>query len=476
MDFVIVHLDFCPSAAVIAWADSIFKLYPNRIGMMTTHGYLGLGAVRNVHVCGATQYLWDGLAVPNPNLHFMLSGHVSGEARRADVLNGHPVFQMLADYQDRTSGGEGWLRILRFVPAENKVYVQTYSPWLNRYESDADSEFTLDFAMGGAWGSLGSVTLPSGSLASLVAPALTAGKSYEWRVSATNNAGKATTGPSWTFATAGTIQNLAPTANAQSLTTPQATSRSITLSASDPENSPLSYFVITGPANGTLTGSAPNLIYTPSAAFTGTDTFTFRANDGNLNSNAATVSINVTPTSSTPIVVFSAPLNTSFDGFSYLDNTFRGTIQSSYASGTGTPTGGFTGGTLQVLLGGLNNLTVSGMSGGWRRSFSLASAATVTLSFRFNLNIGLDYDSDEFSQVMAAIDNTVVGQSPNDYVAQLTGDGNGGAVQTTGWQLFQVSLPLAAGNHTVTLGGYNNKKNTTSESTTILIDDVFMTR
>ncbi len=125
---------------------------------MTTHGYLGESAQRSRHGCASTQYLWDGLAVPNPNLHFMLSGHVHDESRRTDIANGHPVFQMLADYQDRASGGEGWLRILRFVPAEDKVYVQTYSPWLNRFETDADSEFTLDFPMGGAFASVGSVT------------------------------------------------------------------------------------------------------------------------------------------------------------------------------------------------------------------------------------------------------------------------------------------------------------------------------
>ncbi len=367
MDFVIIHLDFCPSAAVLAWADSILKLYPNRIGMMTTHGYLGEGAARNVHVCGATQYIWDSLAVPNPNLHFMLSGHVSAEARRTDTLYGHPVFQMLADYQDRANGGEGWLRILRFVPAENKVYVQTYSPSLNRYESDADSEFTLDFPMGGAWSSLGSVSIPSGSAASLT-PALTASKSYEWRVSVTNANGKTTTGPIWTFATTGGAQNQAPTANAQSLSTPQATALPLTLTASDPENSPLSYSVVTGPANGTLSGTAPNLTYTPSAAFTGPDSFTFRANDGSLNSNTATITINVTG----PTSVFSATFNASSESFSYLDNTFRGANQSSYASGVRVASGGFSGGALQVSLGGLNNTTINGMSGGWRRTLQSA--------------------------------------------------------------------------------------------------------
>ena len=167
MDFVIVHLTYCPSAAVVSWADSVYKAHPDRVGIFTTHAYLGASAERSTHGCGSTQFLWDGLAVPNPNLRFMLSGHVHAESRRTDIANGQPVFQMLADYQDRASGGEGWLRILRFVPADNKVYVQTYSPWLNRFETDADSEFTLDYPMGGAFGAAGSVTVPSGSTASV---------------------------------------------------------------------------------------------------------------------------------------------------------------------------------------------------------------------------------------------------------------------------------------------------------------------
>jgi hypothetical protein len=40
MDFVIVHLEFCPPAAAVTWAASVMAAYPDRIGMMTTHGYL----------------------------------------------------------------------------------------------------------------------------------------------------------------------------------------------------------------------------------------------------------------------------------------------------------------------------------------------------------------------------------------------------------------------------------------------------
>ncbi len=201
LDFVIVHLAFCPPAGAVAWADGVLKAYPGRIGIVTTHGYLNELAQRSVHGCTSTQYLWDGLAVPNPNLHFMLSGHVHDESRRADELHGHPVFQMLADYQDRPEGGEGWLRILRFVPAEDKVHVTTYSPWLNQYETDANSQFSLDFPMTTPLADAGSVVVPSGGLAALVPAALAPFTEYEWQVTVTNTAGKSRAGPVWRFTT-----------------------------------------------------------------------------------------------------------------------------------------------------------------------------------------------------------------------------------------------------------------------------------
>ncbi len=70
-------------------------------------------------------------------------------------------------------------------------------------------------------------------------------------------------------------------------------SRSITLTASDVELDPLTYAVVTGPAHGTLTGAAPNLIYTPDTDYQGLDSFTFRAHDDTDPSNLATVTIDV---------------------------------------------------------------------------------------------------------------------------------------------------------------------------------------
>src|SRR5439155_13218194 len=91
-----------------------------------------------------------------------------------------------------------------------------------------------------------------------------------------------------------TAVNDAPVAADQTTTTAEDTPTAITLSATDVEGSPLTFAIVGGPAHGTLTGTAPTLTYTPAANYNGPDSFTFKANDGLIDSNAPTVSITVT--------------------------------------------------------------------------------------------------------------------------------------------------------------------------------------
>jgi hypothetical protein len=87
--------------------------------------------------------------------------------------------------------------------------------------------------------------------------------------------------------------NSPPVANNQAVTTNKNIAKAITLTASDPNNDPLNYSIVTQPAHGTLTGTAPNLNYNPDTDYVGDDSFTFKANDGTADSNTATVSITV---------------------------------------------------------------------------------------------------------------------------------------------------------------------------------------
>jgi len=65
-----------------------------------------------------------------------------------------------------------------------------------------------------------------------------------------------------------------PVAAAQSVTTPEDTAKPIALAGTDLQGSPLTYTIVTQPAGGTLSGTPPNLTYTPNANFNGADGFT----------------------------------------------------------------------------------------------------------------------------------------------------------------------------------------------------------
>ena len=101
--------------------------------------------------------------------------------------------------------------------------------------------------------------------------------------------------------------NDAPTANGQVITTDEDVAVSITLTATDADGDSLSYAVITGPTNGTLSGTAPNLIYTPNANFNGSDSISFKVNDGTVDSAAAMVSITVNAMPEAPIISGTPP-------------------------------------------------------------------------------------------------------------------------------------------------------------------------
>ncbi len=112
-------------------------------------------------------------------------------------------------------------------------------------------------------------------------------------VTATKTINGKTLSMSDTFVLIVSAVNDAPVADAQSVTTNEDAAKAITLTGSDVEGDALTFSVVTHPAHGTLSGTAPNLTYTPNVNYSGPDSFTFKANDGHADPNTATVSIDV---------------------------------------------------------------------------------------------------------------------------------------------------------------------------------------
>ncbi len=84
-----------------------------------------------------------------------------------------------------------------------------------------------------------------------------------------------------------------PLAISQSIKTSRSTPVEISISTLSPKGTPLRYTVLNAPEHGRLSGRFPNLTYTPDSDYVGLDRFTFRANDGTADTNAASVGITV---------------------------------------------------------------------------------------------------------------------------------------------------------------------------------------
>ena len=93
----------------------------------------------------------------------------------------------------------------------------------------------------------------------------------------------------------GGLVNRPPIAESQSSTVMSWRKVGVRLSGMDPDGDPLTYRILSKPANGTLQGDATNLYYLPNGGYTGRDFFTFRVNDGKFDSLVGTNYFDVIP-------------------------------------------------------------------------------------------------------------------------------------------------------------------------------------
>lgn len=161
--WIVVALEWAPRDEVVAWANQVMAKHADRKGILVTHAYMFSNSRRYDHTDKTSpnhwnphnyrtpgskndgQQLWDKL-VRKHNFVFTFNGHVlnDGTGYRADKNDaGNYVHQMLANYQMRELGGEGYFRLLEFTPDGNTVNVLTYSPLYDRYLLDQDQTFTI---------------------------------------------------------------------------------------------------------------------------------------------------------------------------------------------------------------------------------------------------------------------------------------------------------------------------------------------
>lgn len=164
--FLHIGLQFDAPNASLAWAESIIKQYPGLPTIVTTHDYLDTDASRvpnpliDNHAVdpedNTPQMVWDKFISQHDQIFLVLCGHEHGENMRVDPNKfGHKVWQVLADYQDRSQTaldagakppspgypigmGDGWFRLMSFDFGARTptITVKTYSSAYGKYSGD----------------------------------------------------------------------------------------------------------------------------------------------------------------------------------------------------------------------------------------------------------------------------------------------------------------------------------------------------
>jgi hypothetical protein len=154
--YLVLVLEFTPQDATLVWAKSVLDANPDKEIIVLTHTYIFPDSTRadqcdnnDIPAAGNNQGedVWQKLLINYPNLSLVLNGHSfvgNNAARRVDLgLQQNIVNEILADYQNLSNGGNGWMRIMTFRPALNRIDVTTYSPSLNQYMTDTKDQFSI---------------------------------------------------------------------------------------------------------------------------------------------------------------------------------------------------------------------------------------------------------------------------------------------------------------------------------------------
>ncbi len=151
MKFLVISLEYAPRDEVLAWATDVAAAHADRRVLVATHRYMrpkerdsaSAGIVGN-----SGDGVWEKFVRKAPNVFLVTSGHFGGVGRQVSTNDaGLPVHETLVDYQSLPNGGDGWLRIMRFVPDEDRIEIRAYSPLLDEAKESDGHKFILDYDM-----------------------------------------------------------------------------------------------------------------------------------------------------------------------------------------------------------------------------------------------------------------------------------------------------------------------------------------
>ncbi len=150
--WLVIALEFGPRDDVLRWAGEVAAAHPQHSVIVITHAYI---EPKQNALIGATAGfggkvapgspdainppdvnmgvgIWKKLASKHANIAAVICGHACYSSHREDkAADGHSVHGIVCDYQKDVNGGNGWMRLLQFMPDGKTIRSRDFSTELN---------------------------------------------------------------------------------------------------------------------------------------------------------------------------------------------------------------------------------------------------------------------------------------------------------------------------------------------------------
>lgn len=142
LDFIIIHVEYHGNSTVLGWVNETLNANRDKRAIITTHSIL---YTNGTYIGQWEENLIEYIVKPNDNVFLALCGHAANRTNKyvanKTIQDGdQTAWILLQNWQWEPNGGNGWLRILTFNPSNNSIHVESYSPYLDRYNTGTSSD------------------------------------------------------------------------------------------------------------------------------------------------------------------------------------------------------------------------------------------------------------------------------------------------------------------------------------------------
>lgn len=196
--WMVIALEYAPRTDVLRWAGDVCQANPDHTVIITTHAYLdprthrrfpgapaetmkakqnepGVKPPKERPDLNQGEDMWQKLVSRHSNIAMVLCGHASYTAYTSSTGEaGNIVHEVVVDYQRDVNGGNGWMRLLQFLPDGKTVRTCDYSPVLDQTCTMRDRCYDMVFELPGTRSGPGPMLAATAFQITAVAPDATA--------------------------------------------------------------------------------------------------------------------------------------------------------------------------------------------------------------------------------------------------------------------------------------------------------------